>query len=76
MNMPEPMESPSPTQTPSQSSYASVYTRPHFASLLGDRTLSTIVECGARDCADSVQLLETYRPDRVFALECNPECLT
>lgn len=57
----------------------SVMNSPYLAKIFTDEinasTIKTIVECGARDCVDTLQLFEYYQPEQIFAFECNPESI-
>lgn len=53
----------------------SPYLAKAFTDKIDRETVKTIIECGARDCLDTLQLLEYYRPDDIFAFECNPESI-
>jgi FkbM family methyltransferase len=37
--------------------------------------LSTIVECGSRDCLDAIEMLNYYKPSKIYSFECNPESI-
>ena len=51
------------------------YTVPMFIDRIKAIKPRVIVECGARDCEDSLDLADTYKPDVVYAFECNQTSL-
>lgn len=51
------------------------YTVDQFRPHILRRCPEVIVECGARDCLDSLDLVETYQPNVLYAFECNPYML-
>ncbi|MFZ5494890.1 MAG: FkbM family methyltransferase [Verrucomicrobiota bacterium] len=51
------------------------YTHPPFRAALAGRTLRTMLEIGSLHGLDALEVLKTYRLDRVITIECNPECI-
>jgi FkbM family methyltransferase len=46
-----------------------------FTEVTKGQKIETIIECGSRDCLDTLSLLEYYNPSLIFAFECNPESI-
>lgn len=55
---------------------SSPYTVPLIRALLEPLAPKIVVECGARDCVDSLELVRAYAPDKLYAFECNPVALS
>lgn len=54
---------------------AGSYTAEVFKPFIATLAPKIIVECGARDCNDSLDLVRTFSPSRLYAFECNPDSL-
>lgn len=53
----------------------SSYTHPLAADLIKIPEDGIILECGSRDCVDTIDLLNTYTPEKIYSFECNPESI-
>jgi FkbM family methyltransferase len=46
-----------------------------FFSLIDSNKIKTIFELGSRDLIDAIKLLDYFKDIKVYAFECNPDCL-
>jgi FkbM family methyltransferase len=46
-----------------------------FFSLIDSNKIKTIFELGSRDLIDAIKLLDYFKDSKVYAFECNPDCL-
>jgi FkbM family methyltransferase len=46
-----------------------------FFSKIDSNQIKTIFELGSRDLIDSIKLLDYFQDSKVYAFECNPDCL-
>lgn len=53
----------------------SPYLNERFRGRIKKHLVKTIIECGSRDGDDTVALYEYYKPQKMFAFECNPESI-
>lgn len=47
-----------------------------FTGIINGTPIETIIECGSRDCLDTLALLEHYNPSLIWSFECNPESVS
>jgi FkbM family methyltransferase len=47
----------------------------YFLNKVDKNEVKTIFELGSRDLIDAIKLLEYFNASKVYAFECNPECL-
>jgi FkbM family methyltransferase len=53
----------------------STYTQGKFTRYI-TIPIKIIVECGSRDCLDAIEMLNYYKPDKIYSFECNPESIS
>lgn len=51
------------------------YMDSRFTNNIKKERISTIVECGSRDCVDAIALNDYYHPSIIYSFECNPESI-
>jgi FkbM family methyltransferase len=47
------------------------YINEPFSKYITDK-IDTIIECGSRDCLDTIEMLNFYKPQIIYSFECNP----
>lgn len=52
----------------------STYTKNEFTKHI-NKKIDIIVECGSRDCLDAIEMLNYYKPSKIYAFECNPDSI-
>ena len=53
----------------------SQYLHRRFISRIDKTRVKTIFECGSRDGLDAIELNKYYKPEFIYAFECNPEAI-
>lgn len=57
------------------SDFSGVYLEQIFLQHINQEQIKTIVELGARDLRDTIELARHYKNAKVFAFECNPDTI-
>lgn len=53
----------------------STYTNPISKNIVKIPENGIIFECGSRDCLDAIEVLNHYKPRKIYSFECNPESI-
>jgi FkbM family methyltransferase len=53
----------------------SAYTHPISKDIVKIPEGGIIFECGSRDCLDAIEVLNHYKPRKIYSFECNPESI-
>jgi FkbM family methyltransferase len=51
------------------------YLHRRFVTKIDKTRVRTIFECGSRDGLDAIELNKYYKPESIYAFECNPEAI-
>ena len=52
----------------------SSYTKIEFTQHINQK-IDIVIECGSRDCNDAIEMLNYYKPSKIYSFECNPESI-